>query len=51
MTMAQDCGKVASIYPQKIYLVLISVRGRVDIRAIAMTSTAIKCTEKLSFRN
>ena len=40
MTMAQDGGKVVSLmyrplfYPKEIILVLISVRGRVDPRAI-----------------
>jgi hypothetical protein len=37
--MAHDDGKVVSLmhwplYPQEIYLVLISVRGSVDLRAI-----------------
>jgi hypothetical protein len=33
-TTAQDGGKVVSIYPQEMFLVLISVRGWVDPRAI-----------------
>ena len=38
MTTVHDCGKVVSLvsrlYPQEIHLVFISVRGRVDPRAI-----------------
>ena len=37
VTKAQDGGKVVSLYPQQMFLVLISVRGLVDPRAIVLS--------------
>jgi len=45
VTTAQDGGKVVKLYPQERLLVLISVRGRVDPRAI-VRSEGIYVNEK-----
>ena len=49
MTTAQDGGKVVSLHPQEILLVLISVRGRIDPRKDFMDFMSMKNSNDTSW--